>query len=148
MMSYKVLCFMRRQPAHHGSFRNGTHWANLVLAMPTARAKVFLHAMQVFDGSNNSFSGTLPDAWSSAVQLLHVNVSFNKLTGNLPIGWAVLGNLTTLDMSNNTLQVCVVMVWPLAHAVKLCHTSATAPILCMCVHVCASGVAILQICTG
>ena len=60
---------------------------------------------QVFDGSNNSFSGPLPSAWGSAALLLHVNVSFNNLSGSLPAAWSPLSNLQTLDMSNNSLQV-------------------------------------------
>lgn len=89
------------------------HLAKWATLSPLFQVHVLcLCGMQVFDGSNNSFSGTLPSAWSAAVQLQHVNVSFNKLTGSLPTVWASLGNLSTLDMSNNTLQVSSGLLGP------------------------------------
>lgn len=65
-----------------------------------------LCGLQVLDASNNSLSGALPDAYSAAVQLQHLNLSSNKLNGStLPAVWSGLYNLQKLDLSYNRLQV-------------------------------------------
>lgn len=48
------------------------------------------------DLSNNSFSGTLPSAWSSLRALRLLAARNNSLYGTLPVQWGALGALQTL----------------------------------------------------
>lgn len=80
-----------------------------------------LSALEVLDLSRNSFTGPLPDVYSSP-QLRRLDFSRNKLTGPLPVSWRYLSSLKSLDLSFNTLEVGVcLLATPNAVCHPVCH---------------------------
>lgn len=63
-----------------------------------------LPAIHCSDLSNNSFSGSLPQAWASLSALEDLNLGNNDLSGTLPPAWSALAGLQALELGWNRLQ--------------------------------------------
>jgi hypothetical protein len=62
------------------------------------------HALELFDGHFNNFTGTLPASLSTQSNLSYISVANNNLTGTIPASWAELKELTTIGLAYNQLS--------------------------------------------
>ncbi|KMT18252.1 hypothetical protein BVRB_2g024180 [Beta vulgaris subsp. vulgaris] len=75
---------------------------NLSRMIPTSFESCTL--LEVFDVSNNGFSGDLPvDMFLEMKNLKRLNLGFNQFEGTLPDSFSMLSSLESLDLSSNSI---------------------------------------------